>query len=312
MDVKTAFLNGEIEEELYIEKPEGFETFDRDDELIKSCKKDLERYFEMKDMGLVHYFLGMEVWQRDGEVFVSQGKYANEILRRFHMDMCKPMETPLVGNWRKEDATSVNQLSQAMVHPTKLFWKVEKHVLRYLKGTTQYGFWYKWIEGVKLQGFTNADWEGSPSDRKSTSGGIFNLGSAAVSWYSWKQRSVALSSAEAEYMAANQAACEAIWMRKILVGLFGHTMDPTVIYCDNQSCIKFSKNPVFHERSKHIDIRYHHLRDCVVKRIMMLQYISTEEQDADILTKALSKGKFEFHRDRIGVANNPFLVEREC
>eukprot|EP00253_Pinus_taeda_P025201 PITA_25201 len=162
-----------------------------------------------------------------------------------------------------------------MVHPTKLFWKATKHVLRYLRGTTHYGLWYKQTEGVKLEGFTDADWAGSPLDRKSTSGGIFNLGSAAVSWYGRKQRSVALSSAKVEYMAESQAA-------------------------------------LFHDRSKHIDIRYHHLRDCVVKRIMMLQYISTEEQDADILTKALSKGKFEFHRDRIGVADNPFLVEREC
>eukprot|EP00253_Pinus_taeda_P024858 PITA_24858 len=299
MDVKTTFLNGEIEEEVLIEQLEGFETFDReshvcrlkqalyglkqapcawytridsyftglgftkseadanlyhiivygklliivlyvddliltsDDELIKSCKKDLARVFEMEDMGLMHYFLGMEVWQRDAEVFVSQGKYANKILRRFEMDMCKPMGTPVVGNWRKEDATSVNQLSQAMVHPTKLFWKAKKHVLRYLRGTTQYGLWYKWTKGVKLQGFIDADWVGSPSDKKSTFGGIFNLGSAAVSWCSRKQRSVALSSVEAEYMAASRAACEAIWMRKILVGLFGQMMDPTVIYCDN-------------------------------------------------------------------------------
>jgi len=100
-------------------------------------------------------------------------------------------------------------------------------------------------------------------------------------------------------------------MRKILGG-FDQMIDPTVIYCDIQSCIKLYENLVFHDRSKHIDIHYHHLRDCVVKRIMMLLYISTEEQDADILTKALSKGKFEFHRDRIEVADNPFLVEREC
>jgi len=199
-----------------------------------------------------------------------------------------------------------------MVQLTKLFWKAAKHVLRYLRGTTHYGLWYRRIEGVKLQGFTNANWAGSPLDRKSTSGGIFNFGSAAVSWYSRKHRSVALSTTEAKYMAASQAACEAIWMWKILVGLFGQMMDPTVIYCDNQSCIKLSENPVFHDRSKHIDIRYHHLRDCVVKRIMMLLYISTKEHDAYILTKALSKGKFEFHRDRIGVADNPFLVEREC
>ena len=101
-------------------------------------------------------------------------------------------------------------------------------------------------------------------------------------------------------------------MRKILVGLFGQRMDPTVIYCDNQSCIKLSENLVFHDRSKHIDIQYNHLQDYVVKRIMLLLYVLTEEQDADILTKVLSKCKFEFHRDRIGVTDNPFLVEREC
>eukprot|EP00253_Pinus_taeda_P023857 PITA_23857 len=199
----------------------------------------------------------MEVWQRDGEVFVSQGKYVNEILRLFHMEMCKPMETPLAGNWRKEDATSGEVVATT--------------VYRQLVGSLMQ------TEGVKLQGFTNVDWVGSPSDRKSTSRGIFNLGSAAVSWYSRKQRSIALSIAEAEYMAASQAACEAIWMRKILVGLFGQMIDPTMIYCDNQSCIKLFENPVFHDRSKHIDIRYHHVRDCVIKRIMMLHYISIEE-----------------------------------
>eukprot|EP00253_Pinus_taeda_P024694 PITA_24694 len=372
MDVKMTFLNGKIEEEVYIEQAEGFETFDHeshvyrlkralyglkqaprawytridnyftgDDQLIQSCKEDLAREFKMKDIGIMHYFLGMEVWQKDGEVFVSQGKYANEILRHFHMEKCKSMQTPLAGNWRKEDANSVevvaatvyrqlvgslmylvntqpdlcfavNQLSQAMVQPTKLFWKASKHVLRYLRGTTHYRLWYIRTEGVKLQGFTDADWDGSSLDQKSTSGGIFNLGSTAVSWYSRKQRSVALSSAEAEYMAANQAACKAIWMQKFLVGLFGQMMDPIVIYCYNHSCIKLSENPVFHDRSKRIDICYHHLRDCVVKRIMMLQYVSTEEQDANILTKALSKCKFEFHRDRIKVTDNPFLVEREC
>eukprot|EP00253_Pinus_taeda_P021938 PITA_21938 len=106
------------------------------------------------------------------------------------------------------------QLSQAMVQPTKLFWKVAKHVLRYLRGTYQYGLWYKQSEGVKLQGFTYVDWARSPSNRKRTSRGIFNLGSATVSWYNRKQRSVALSSVEDEYMSTSQAACEPFGCRK--------------------------------------------------------------------------------------------------
>jgi len=105
---------------------------------------------------------------------------------------------------------AVNQLSQVIVRPTKLYWKAENHVLRYLRGTTQFGLWYRWTEGVKLQGFTDADWVGSPSDRKSTSRGIFITKLAAVSWYNKKQRLVALSSVEEEYMAACQAKCEAI------------------------------------------------------------------------------------------------------
>jgi hypothetical protein len=142
-----------------------------DEELIHSCKEDLAKEFEMKDMGLLHYFLGLEIWQRDGELFVSQGKYAREILGEFHMEDCKPMDTPLPRNWRKGDATfgevvdatiyrqlvgslmylvntrpnifyEVNQLSQAMVKPTKIFWKVGKHVLRYLRGTYEYVLWY--------------------------------------------------------------------------------------------------------------------------------------------------------------------------
>jgi len=101
-------------------------------------------------------------------------------------------------------------------------------------------------------------------------------------------------------------------MRKIFDGLFGQQMDPTMIYYDNQSCIKLFENIVFHDQSKHIDIRYHHLRDCVLRQIILLEYIHIEEQDAAILTKALSRCKFKFYRDRIEVADNPFLVEREC
>jgi hypothetical protein len=133
-----------------------------------------------------------------------------------------------------------------------------------------------------------------------------------VSWFSQKQKSVSLSSVEAEYMAASQASCEALWLHKMLVGFFDVQLRPTVIYCDNQICIKLSENPVFHDRSKHIKIRYHFIRDYVQKGAVELQYISTEEQIVDILTKALGRGKFVFFRDNLGVLSNTFLGMREC
>eukprot|EP00253_Pinus_taeda_P026482 PITA_26482 len=186
-----------------------------DEKLIRSCKEDLAREFKMKDMGLMHYFLGLELWRGDGETFVSQGKYAIEILQSFRMDRCNPMETPLAGNWRKEDVTSsevvedtiytkllgslmylvntqpymcyaINHLSQATINPTKQYWKEEKDVLRYLRGTTQFGLWYRQTEGVKMQGFTNVDWAGIPLDRNNTLGGSFSAGSTTVSWYNGK------------------------------------------------------------------------------------------------------------------------------
>ena len=155
------------------------------------------------------------------------------------MQGCNPIDTPLPGNWRKEDATltevvdvtvyrqlvgslmylvnkihdicyAVKQLSQAMVKPTKIFWKADKHVLRYLRGTSEYGLWYRKMDEVNLHGFMDANWAGSPTEKKSTSAGIFSIESTAVSWYNRKQRSVALSLAEVKYMAASQAACEAI------------------------------------------------------------------------------------------------------
>jgi hypothetical protein len=166
-------------------------------------------------------------------------------------------------NTRLKIFYAVNQPSQAMVKPTNIFWKVGKHVLIYPRGTSEYGLWYRQTNEVKFHGFMDVDWAGSPTDRKSTSGGIFSIKSTAVSWYSRKQRSVVLSSVEAKYMEASQDACEAIWMRKILVGLFGSHLEPRVVHCDNQSFIKISFNPVFHDRSKHIDIQYHHIRYCV-------------------------------------------------
>jgi len=157
-----------------------------------------------------------------------------------------------------------------MVRPTKLYWKLARHILWYLKGTIQYGLWYRQTEGVKLCGFIDVDLVGSPFDQKSTSGGIFSAGSTTISWYNRRHRFVVLNSGEVEYMTASQATCEVIYMRNILVGLFGQEMDPTMIYSDNQFYIKIYENLVFHDRSKNIYTQYNHLRNYVQRRIMFL------------------------------------------
>ena len=125
-------------------------------------------------------------------------------------------------------------------------------------------------------------------------------GSTMISWFSKKQSSIALSTAEAKYIVACSASCEAIWLRKLMSGLFNLELDTTVILCDNQSCIKMTENLVFHDRSKHMEIRYFYIRDMMQKGAIKLQYVSTDEQVVDVLTKPLSQVKFEHFRDKLG------------
>lgn len=157
----------------------------------------------------------------------------------------------------------VNNLSQFMVEPKRVHWVVARHILRYVCGIVRYELKYSRGEDVILKGFTDADWAGNLVHRKSTLGYCFSIGSWMISWCSRKQKLVALSSTEAKYMAANNVTCEAIWLRKFLVSLFRKRMEATKVYSDNQSFIKLYENLAFHDRSKHIDIRCHFIRDCV-------------------------------------------------
>jgi hypothetical protein len=396
MDVKTTFLNSVIEEEVYIEQPQGFEVEDKkshvcrlkkvlyglkqdprawyghidsfmtslgftksnadsnlyfkimndeavilllyvddlflteEEKLIIECKKRLASEFEMKDFGLMHYFLGLEVWQSPEKIFLNQGKYTIEILKRFDMLECKSMNTPMetklnllvdtssdlidvtlyrqiigslmyLTNTRPDICFAMNTLSQFLVEPRRVHLVVAKHVMRYLKGTIDYGLSDDGEHNFTLRGYIDADWVGSVADRKSTSGCCFRLGSSMILWQSRKQSSIALSTAEAEYIVACSASCEAIWLRKLLTGLFDLEMEATTILCDNQSCIKMTENHVFHDRSKHIEIRYHYIRDMVQRGALKLLYVSTDEQIADVLTKPLSRVKFEHFRDKLGI-----------
>jgi hypothetical protein len=123
---------------------------------------------------------------------------------------------------------------------------------------------------------------------------------------------VALSTAEAEYIALSVEVCEAVSLRKLLTGLFDHEMDSTIIHCDNQSCVKLSKNHVFHDKSKHIEIKYHYIRDMVQRKAVHVQYLPTHEQIADIFTKSLARTKFEYFCERLGLVENASLAKREC
>jgi hypothetical protein len=133
-----------------------------------------------------------------------------------------------------------------------------------------------------------------------------------IPWSSRKQGSIAKSTTEAEYIATNDASKEALWLIKLVSGLFGDKLETTMVHCDNQSCIKLTENPVFHDRSKHIDMKYHYIRDLIQRKIVKLQYIATSEHVADILAKPLPLRQFVQLRGKLGVAEKDSLAEREC
>jgi hypothetical protein len=224
----------------------------------------------MKDLGLMHYFLGLEVWQSPKKIFLNQGKYAVEILKRFDMLECKSMNTPMetnlkllvdtsselvdatlyrqvicslmyLTNTRPDICFVVNTLSQYLVEPRCVHLVAAKHVTRYFKGMLDYGLCYTGDHDFELYVYTDSDWAGSASDRKSTLGCCFSLGSAMTSCQSKKKPNIALSTAEVEHIAACSASCEAIWLQNFLTGLFDLDMEAIVIVCDNQSCIKMQR-----------------------------------------------------------------------
>ena len=152
-----------------------------------------------------------------------------------------------------------------------------KHILRYLKVTVDYGLKYDANQKINLEGYVDSDWAGSAIDRKSTSGCCFSMVLGVISWFSRKQFYVALTTTEAEYVVACSASCEAVWLRKLLSDLFDLQLDAACIYCDNQICVKFSAKPVFHDKLKHIEIKYHYIRDMVQIGAVKFRYVVTEE-----------------------------------
>ena len=178
-----------------------------------------------------------------------------------------------------------------MQTPKKPHLDAVRRTLHYVCATLDYALFYEADVELELFGYTDADWAGSADDRRSTSGFMFSLGSAAITWSSKKQPTVSLSSTEAEYRGAAVAACEVAWLEMLLHDLRLQVHRPVVIYCDNLSSIQLARNPVFHARTKHIEVHYHFIRDRVLAGDIDLMYVGTDEQIADIFTKALGAEK---------------------
>eukprot|EP00253_Pinus_taeda_P023864 PITA_23864 len=208
-------------------------------------------------------------------------------------------------NTRPDICHAVNTFSQFMVEPKRAHWAATKHVLRYIQGTVEHGLLYTQGDDIRLSGFTDANWAGSSVDRKSTTRYFFNIGSGMTSCCSRKQKYMAPSLTKSEYMAATTASCEAIWLRKLLVNLFKRRMEATRILCDNQSCIKLSKNPVFHDRSKHIEIRCHFVRHYAQQEAVQLSAaVSSGSAMASMMQRIQRELQYRCSSDSCNVMGN--------
>ena len=308
---------------------------------IEKIKRELNSKFDVKDLGKLTYFLGMKVEQdlEEHQTWIGQPAFIERLLKEFKMDESKPVVTPadpsqkllqtsddeecvdqqqyqsLVGSLlylsvctRPDITFAVSTLAKFSAKPAQRHWTAAKRVLRYLRGTTQYGIIYRKEEEPGLIGFSDADWAGDQNDRKSTLGYIFQVGSGAIYWKSKKQDCVALSTAEAEYVALSSATQESVWLRRLFADLGIPPEGPTVINEDNQSTIAMTKNPQYHGRAKHIDIKHHFIKEQVSEGAIVLKYCPSEEMTADILTKSLSKEPFCKLRSIAGVVKAPGLV----
>ncbi|KAK2442743.1 putative mitochondrial protein [Trifolium repens] len=300
---------------------------------IKNFKSQMQSEFEMTDLGKLTYFLGMELLETSGGIVLHQAKYAKEILRKFEMIDCNSSVTPadtmvkiedddtsevvdstmfrqLVGSLRylcqsrPDISYAVGYISRFMSKPLKSHFLAAKRILRYINDTVHYGVLFPYSsnrETLELVGFSDADWCGDKIERKSTSGYLFKFQGAPVSWCSKKQSVIALSSCEAEYVAGSLASCQANWLQSLLSEMSIIEDITVVLNLDNKSAINLAKNPISHGKSKHIETRFHFLRDQVSKGKLKLELCSSEDQQADILTKVVKRDQFLKLRRNIGV-----------
>jgi histone deacetylase 1/2 len=296
---------------------------------ISALFKDLNKNFAIKDLGDLHFFLGIEVKRVNDGLLLTQEKYATELLDKVGMRLCKSAPTPLSTSEQlslasgtplgTEDCTqfrsivgalqyltltrpdlafSVNKICQYLHAPTTEHWTAVKRILRYVKSTIKLGITFTSSTSTFLSAFSDADWAGDIDDRRSTGGFAIFVGPNLVSWSARKQATVSRSSTEAEYKALANATAEMIWVEALLMELGVKLRQKPTLWCDNLGATFLSVNPVFHARTKHIEIDFHFVRERVARNQLAIRFVSSNDQVADGFTKVLPVKKLdEFKRN---------------
>ena len=288
---------------------------------INETKSFLAQTFDIKDLGPVDVILGIKVLKKNGGFILTQSHFIEKVLRKFNHIDCKPSKTPLnpnnklvphkgepvnqeeyakiigsliyaMNNTRPDIACAIGILSRFTSNPSSEHWKELSRVLRYLKYTMHYGLHYYCNNSV-LECYSDANWASDRTNSKSTSGWLFTIGGAIVAWSSKKQSCIALSSMESEFIAMSLASKDIIWMKNFMrcIPFISVPKAPITLYCDNQAAIHNTKNERISSNSKHIAMRYNHIRQLVKKGKIALEYLPTDQMRADPLTKPLSGEK---------------------
>jgi Reverse transcriptase (RNA-dependent DNA polymerase) len=298
----------------------------------------LSLQFSINDLGVLNYFLGIEVSPQSNGIHLTQTRYLQTILDKAHMtgasSCASPMQSGLqlskfdgapisdpllyrsiVGMLQyatitRPDLTfAVNKVSQFFSQPSDIHWQAVKHILRFIAGTLSLGLHFTKATDLHLQAFCDADWAGCPDDRRSTTGFAIFLGSNLGSWSSKKQSTVSRSSTEAEYRAMAVATAELMWLQTLLTELGITCTHLPSLWCDNLSATFLAANPVFHARTKHIELDFHFVREQLQSKRIKVHFVCSADQMANALTKSLPKTRFLLLRDKLTVCSKTAELE---